>query len=284
MPLLAIARFAREKVKVVLTGWGGDEIFMGYPTFQAHCLASFYRLLPGLVSRKLIPEIVARLPVSDKYLSLEFKARRFLLGMDLSPEKQHLAWMGYFSQEEIAGLLRGSLPDHDAFFRQVLDDLRAPDTLSRILELDARLFMEGNGLFQADRMSMLASLEARVPLLNPEVAHWGNQLAWQIKMPHGRLKSLLKDVGKKYLPAALLRKPKKGFGPPTSQWVRGPLKKSVEETLSPERLAGHGLLDPQTVRRLLADHQERRADNGRKIWSLVSLQLWLEKYVLGGSK
>ena len=204
--------------------------------------------------------------------------------MDLSPEKQHLAWMGYFSQEEIAGLLRGSLPDHDAFFRQVLDDLRAPDTLSRILELDARLFMEGNGLFQADRMSMLASLEARVPLLNPEVAHWGNQLAWQIKMPHGRLKSLLKDVGKKYLPAALLRKPKKGFGPPTSQWVRGPLKKSVEETLSPERLAGHGLLDPQTVRRLLADHQERRADNGRKIWSLVSLQLWLEKYVLGGSK
>jgi asparagine synthase (glutamine-hydrolysing) len=278
LPLLAIARFARRKVKVVLTGWGGDEMFMGYPTLQAHRLASFYRWLPGPLSRRLIPAIVAGLPVSDKYLSLEFKARRFLSGVWLPPERRHLAWMGYFDQAEAAALLSAPGPDPDAFFRQILDELRAPDTLSRILELDARLFMEGNGLFQADRMSMLASLEARVPLLNPDVAEWANGLAWPRKMPHGRLKSLLKDLGKKYLPPRLLRKPKKGFGPPTSQWLRGPLKKAAEAVLAPERLEGHGLLRPGPVRALWAEHQERRADNGRKLWCLISLQLWRERY------
>lgn len=284
VPLLALSRFARRQVTVALTGWGGDEIFMGYPTLKAHRLARLYRLLPGWLGRDLVPALVRRLPVSDRYMSFEFRAKRFLAGMDQPSELQHLAWMGYFTSEELPALLqpawRERLGAPRNFLADVVADLRAKEPLDRILELDSRLFLEGNGLFQADRMSMLASLEARVPLLNPELSDWANALPWTAKMPGLRLKHLLKQLAKRMLPSRIVSKPKKGFGPPTAQWVRGPLAVQVRDILSPERLHAAGMLNVREVSRLLAEHQTRTADHGRRIWALVSLQLWLERYMV----
>ena len=276
MPLLAISRFAQKKVKTVLTGMGGDEIFIGYPTFVAHKFAFLLKCFPPVMLKRLFPWLIAQLPVSDAYLNLGFKAQRFLLGAGLSPEKRHLAWMGYFGPEELPRITRGKLTGDSPFLEDVVGSLRAPDTLSRLLELDLRLFAEGNGLFQTDRMSMLASLEARVPLYNPAVAQWANSLACDCKMPGLRLKSLLKDVAADKLPEKLLRKPKKGFGPPVSQWLRGGMKKIAGEILDRDRLAASGWIAPEPVRQLWDDHQARKADNGRKLWCVLSLQYWLE--------
>jgi asparagine synthase (glutamine-hydrolysing) len=282
LPLLVISRFARDQVKAVLTGWGGDEVFMGYPTLKAHRLAHFYRRLPFWLGKGLIPWFIRRLPVSDAYMSLEFKAKRFLAGMESRPEMQHLAWMGYFNPEEVSGVFRPEFRDRlrqpEKFLRNIVAQLRAQETPDRILELDTRLFLEGNGLFQADRMSMLASLEARVPLLNPDLSDWVNGLSWRIKMPGLCLKRLLKGLAKPRLPAEIVDKPKKGFGPPTSRWVRGPLAAEVRQTLAPDRLKSTSLLDSAAVARLLEEHQSHKVDHGRKIWALLSLQLWLENY------
>lgn len=282
LPLLVISRFAREQVKVVLTGWGGDEVFMGYPTLKAHRIAQWYRLLPAGIGQGLIPGVVRHLPVSDRYMSFEFKAKRFLSGMNLPPEMQHLTWMGYFSLDELTHLYRPEIRERlltpEGFLAQVVSGLKSRNLLDRIQELDTRLFLEGNGLFQADRISMMASLEARVPLLNPELSDWASALPWNLKMPRLRLKHLLKELATSCLPRRVVTKPKKGFGPPTSQWVRGPLAAEVRETLAPERLRSGGLLDPAAVARLLTEHQMRKADHGRKIWALVSLQQWLDHY------
>lgn len=103
LPLYILSKLTRDEVKVTLTGWGGDELFAGYPTYSAHRLAETYRRLPGILTKSVIPTLVNRLPVSDKYMSFEFKAKRFIQGMDLSPEEQHFLWMGYFGE---AGKLR----------------------------------------------------------------------------------------------------------------------------------------------------------------------------------
>jgi asparagine synthase (glutamine-hydrolysing) len=285
LPLLAICRHARREVKVVLTGWGGDELFAGYPTYLAHRLARIYRALPKALRQGLIPWFVDRLPVSQGYMSFEFKAKRFIRGSELPPELQHCLWMGYFDPAglgdlltpEIAGRLETS-PLAPAL--GMLGELTETDVVDRIMHLDTRLFLEGNGLFQADRMSMAASLEARVPLLNATVRAFAAPLPAGVKMRGGRIKGLLRESLRPWLPPRIIDKPKKGFGPPGAAWLRGFLGETMEAVLAPARLAGQGVLRPEAVWRLIREHKHGAADHGRVLWALLGFQLWYDRHIL----
>ena len=254
VPLLALSEFARQDVKVVLTGWGGDEVFAGYPTLKAHRLAETYRKLPPWLRESLIPAIVRRLPVSDKYMSFDFKAKRFIKGMECPPEVQHLLWMSCFDFEELDRLFlpevaRELQSEAVAFASGLVSRDGDGDKYDRILRLDSKTFLEGNGLFQVDRMTMGASLEARVPLLNRDLACWVNALPALVKAPGGRPKELMRSVLRPHLPRRIIDKPKKGFGPPTSTWLRGSFAPVMQDILSPEALAAHGVFDVVYIRR-----------------------------------
>ncbi|HNQ22741.1 MAG TPA: asparagine synthase (glutamine-hydrolyzing) [Phycisphaerae bacterium] len=286
LPLLALARRARGHVRVVLTGWGGDELFAGYPTCVAHRWAQVYRRLPRWLGNVAVPALVAHLPSSDKYMSLEFRARRFITGMDLPPEQQHFRWMEYFEGEEARRLFRPEVqaalePDPLHSMHRMLAGLPETDLLDRILHVDAVSFLEGNGLFQADRMTMAASLEARVPLLNRDVFAFGSALPASTKMRRGRLKELLRRSMRGRLPERILRKPKKGFAPPGAAWLRGPLAGTLRQVLDRARLEAAGVLDALPVQRLIDEHLNRSADHARKLWALLSFQLWYEHWIAG---
>lgn len=285
LPLFALSRLARNHVKVVLTGWGGDELFGGYPTYKAHRLAVLYRRLPSVLSQRVIPSLVERLPVSDGYMSFQFKAKRFVKGMDRSPEEQHFMWMGYFSAEGISRLFRKEILGnmvHAAPFPpvRVLEGLHEENLLDRIMHLDALTFLEGNGLFQTDRMTMAASLEARVPLLNREMVDFVAALPAALKMHGGQLKAVLKEVLRPLLPSHILRLPKKGFGPPSSVWLRSALSDVIEACFTQKRVEESGLYTYMEVRRLIDEHRSRKADHGRNLWLLLSYQLWHDKFIL----
>jgi asparagine synthase (glutamine-hydrolysing) len=286
LPLLALSEFSREHVKVVLTGWGGDEIFAGYPTYQAHQLSALYRKLPKLLANTLIPAVVQRLPVSDKYFSLEFKAKRFIRGMDLSPEFQHFIWMEYFGESELRKLFKREIIEQirgDTLnpVRQVLGELSEPDIVSRIMHLDTLFFLEGNGLFEVDRMTMAASLEARVPLLNMGLLSYVNSLETKLKMHGGCLKGLLKKVLAPHLPERILNKPKKGFAPPSSIWLRGIFSQKFESLFSREKVESLGIFHYSEIQKMFQMHQTRKADYGRQLWALLSFQLWYDKFISG---
>ncbi|BAE48923.1 asparagine synthase (glutamine-hydrolyzing) [Paramagnetospirillum magneticum] len=286
VPLLMLSRFAREHVTVVLTGWGGDEVLAGYPTLTAHRVASLYRRLPGMLAHGLVPALVDRLPVSDKYLSFEFKARRFLRGMKLTPEQQHFLWMGYFDDAFKHALLTPDVTaqvaqqDSLAHFAGMAAGMAEPTLTDRIMHLDFRYFLHGNGLFQADRMTMAASLEARVPLLNKQMLDFALPLPAGLKMAGGTPKGLLKKALAPHLPPAILSKPKKGFGPPSGHWVRSVFGPLLDHLFSRERIEAQGILNHATVARLLAEHRELKADHGRTLWALMSLQLWYDRFIL----
>lgn len=284
LPLLALSRRAAEEMRVVLTGWGGDELFAGYPTYRAHGLARFYRRMPRLVSRYMLPAVVGRLPVSDRYMSFEFKARRFLRGMDLPPELQHFLWMGYFDDADKSRLLAPEVLEQvqSPTLQPVIDrlaELPERETVDRIMHLDALFFLEGNGLFQADRMTMAASLEARVPLLNRDVFDFVSALPLDIRMHRGQLKELLRSVMRPHLPPTILDKPKKGFGPPSAAWVRGPLAATIDRVLAREKIEQQGMLCYDEVRHLIDEHRARRADHGRNLWAVLSLQMWYDRWI-----
>ena len=284
LPLLALSGFAREHVKVVLTGWGGDEIFAGYPTYRAHQFSTLYRKLPKILTKTLIPAIVNRLPVSDKYFSFEFKAKRFIRGMGISPELQHFIWMEYLGESEIRKLFRKEIieqvqGDTLSPARQILEELSEPDLVSRIMHLDTLFFLEGNGLFEVDRMTMVASIEARVPMLNIDLLSYVNSLETKVKMPGGRLKELLKKILSPHLPDRILNKPKKGFAPPSSIWLRGILSKKFDSVLSREKVESLGIFNYSEIKDMLQKHRDHKADFGRPLWALLSFQLWYDKFI-----
>src|SRR5262249_12030940 len=107
IPLYYLSRFAREHVKVVLTGEGGDEVFAGYQTYVASRLAQWYRSLPGSMARSMVPRLVDLLPVSHRRLSFDYKAKRFVRGALQSAPRAHLSWKEIFNEEAKAKLYAG---------------------------------------------------------------------------------------------------------------------------------------------------------------------------------
>jgi asparagine synthase (glutamine-hydrolysing) len=279
IPTYLLSAFTRQHVKVALGGDGGDELFAGYPTLQAHRLASYYLRAPRALRAGVIEPVVRRLPVSRENLSFDFRAKRFVAGAAEPVALRHAMWMGSFASEERAAVLspdvRAALPDEVTWADSVHG---ARDTLEQLLLMDMRLYLENDILVKLDRASMMASLEARVPLLNRDFVEHATRLPLDLKLRRLRSKFLLKRALRGVLPDRILDRPKKGFGIPVADWFRGPLKQQMREVLSPERLRREGYFEAATVGALIDDHLTGRRDNRKQLWTLFAFELWREGY------
>ena len=287
IPTYLLSEFTRRSVKVALGGDGGDELFAGYPTMQAHRLAGFYGRAPRVVRRGLVEPLVRRLPVSRGNLSFDFRAKRFVSGAKFPVAERHERWMGSFAAEDRAGLLSAEMREAVARSRSGAPQEAAAagprDPLNQVLLLDMRLYLENDILVKLDRASMMASLEARVPLLNNDFVEYATGLPLDMKLRGLRSKFLFKRALRGLLPEAILRRPKKGFGIPVADWFRGPLREQMLSVLSPERMAHKGFFDPAAVGGLVRDHLEGRRDNRKQLWTLFAFELWHDGYLARSS-
>jgi len=277
VPTFAISRFARKHVTVALGGDGGDELFAGYPTFQAEKISGIYRMLPGFIRRGLIEPLAHLMPVSDDNMSFDFKVRQFLKGAHVGDLSRHIIWSGSFSPGELSRLLTFDVPD------ELYGDLsrhvnNAGKTDNRLLYLYKKLYMAEDVLTKVDRASMAASLETRSPFLDHELVEFVARLPYEMKLKGFKMKYLLKKAMAPELPAGIANRPKKGFGIPVAKWFKGPLKKTLLETLSVDRIRKEGLFKPAEVLKLVKDHVEGRADNRKKLWTLFMFENWMERW------
>jgi asparagine synthase (glutamine-hydrolysing) len=290
IPTYLLSRFTREHVKVALGGDGGDELLAGYPTLIAHRLAQPYGVLPGFVRRGLVPAAVRRLPVSMNNISFDFKARRFVAGAGLPVGERHVRWMGSFAAEAVPGLLAPELattlrrPPAEAIVAEHLAAQPLRRELNRVLYLDMKLYLENDILVKLDRASMMASLEARVPLLNAGFVDHVARLPLDVKLRGLRSKYLLKRALRGVLPDEILNRPKKGFGIPVAKWFRGPLRELLLDTLHQDRVRREGFFQWPAVERLLREHLEGRADHRKELWTLFIFQRWHETWVAGAAQ
>ena len=284
IPTYLLSVFTRRHVKVALGGDGGDELFAGYPTMQAHRLAGFYNRAPRLLRSRLVPAVVRRLPVSHNNLSVDFRAKRFVSGARHSVADRHQRWMGSFAPEERTALLSAEVRAHlEANGRNdptatALEGAGLADPLNQVLLMDMRLYLENDILVKLDRASMMASLEGRVPLLNNDFVEHVTRLPLNLKLRGMRSKFLFKRALRGLLPDNILRRPKKGFGIPVAQWFRGPLKDQMLEVLSPSNLAREGLFDPGVTSTIVNDHLQGKRDNRKQLWTLFVFELWHQRY------
>lgn len=276
-----LARFARETVKVVLTGDGADEILAGYP--WRHEPDSGPGARPAAFARGLALSVVrswrgSRAGRPGFLHELPARLRRQLF----QPAERYAELVCAFTPEQMRHLAH---PDLVATAAQAWADgplLRAfattpgSDEINRRLRVDVATSLVDEMLVKVDRTTMAAGLEARVPFLDRGLVEWALAQPGPDQVHGGRGKRVLRRALARRLPEVAAR-PKHGFDLPLGPWLRGPLRDLVADALHPDRVRSRGLLAPGAVERLVAAHRDGRGDHSRKLLSLLALELWLER-------
>lgn len=280
IPNFLLSRFARKTVTVALGGDGGDEIFMGYPTFQAHRVANALARIPAAVRDGIIAPVVNRLPVSLGHWSFDYRLKRFVAGLGFPPGHRDLVWIGAFRPDELSDVLT---PDAYAHVRDAgfaLEDRFLADVQNRpLLEQSAYLYQKtyltDDILVLKDRASMFLSLELRAPFLDYRVVDFVNHLPIRMKLRRFTSKYLLKQLMAPRLPPEAVWRKKKGFGVPVARWLRsGSGRDLVLDTLSPRALRSIGFFNVAAVERLIGEHFEKRSDHRKQLWALLVFMWW----------
>jgi asparagine synthase (glutamine-hydrolysing) len=283
IPTFLVSRFAREEVKVALTGDGGDELFGGYNRhFQAPRLWERLQMVPGplrlaaaaslgLVPQRVWQRAAAMLPARHRHLGGKANKALRLAGNANSFDDIYSAFLDEWSGE--ASPVRG----YRAAGRELDLDLGdgVPDT-TRIMYCDAVSYLPDDILCKVDRASMAVSLETRVPFLDHRVAELAARIPLAMKVRDGTGKHILRQLLYRHLPEKLFDRPKAGFAVPVGEWIRGPLREWAEELLDPVRMSSEGWVDAAIVRRRWDDHLAGRRDSTHAIWAVLMFQAWLE--------
>jgi len=284
LPTYLLCRFCRKYVTVALSGDGGDELFAGYYTYQAHRLARLYTLIPRLVRQGVLEKLINRLPVSTDNFSLDFRAKKFISGIGYPEEIRHYVWMGSFTPDEKTDLLqpdfRKAIAGHDEFsvIRNYLRSAPVEDWLDAVLYLDMKLYLQEDLLAKVDRASMANALEVRVPFLDHEFVNFATRLPSHLKLRGLQTKWLLKQSSQKLLPSSIINRPKKGFGIPVAKWINAELRPLFTEIFAQDKIKAQGIFNPVCIQRLLQEHWSGAFDHRKKLWTLFMFQMWFSRY------
>ncbi|MCY7348494.1 MAG: asparagine synthase (glutamine-hydrolyzing) [Pyrinomonadaceae bacterium] len=284
IPTLLLSRFVKKHVTVALGGDGGDEIFAGYPMYFAHKIANIYGKIPRVLRSGLIEPIVNNLPVSSKNLSFDYKAKRFVAASKYDAVTRHHSWFGSFSIEAQNDLLTEDiLADTSSDIYQDAKDLLqitdAPTEIERMQFLDLNFYLAEDILTKVDRASMAVSLEVRAPFLDPRVAQFAASLPLEYKLRGRQGKYILKKAVAPLLPKNILHRPKKGFGIPIAEWLKGRLNPLMHDLLASDRLKNQGLFDEKFVQKLIKEHETNVASHHKQLWTLLVFQLWFDNFL-----
>ncbi len=277
---LLMCEAARDRgVKVILSGMGADELFGGYRKHVASVMAGKYSKLPA-APRAGVRFAVDRLPVSVSGRGLRYArwAKRFLTFAELAEEPRFRRSYTLYDPDELAALISPDLAGHVGevveAHSEVYHDNALRDEVNRMCLADTRLFLPGLNLAYTDRASMAASVEVRVPFVDPLVVDAAFSIEGRDKIRHRQGKLALKRAAESWLPREIVYRPKASFSAPLRAWVRHDLREVINDTLAGGELVKLGMIRADSLQRLIRDEQAGREDNAKQIWQLLTLEQW----------
>jgi asparagine synthase (glutamine-hydrolysing) len=282
-----ICSAAREKLTVILSGMGGDEVFAGYPRHLAAQLTRPVEVLPAGLRRTLRESLEGRLTMGPpgRMRGPRRNLMQVVRGLDQPLVERYLTYCAYYRPDELSELLSADLrreqeaSDPLARHRSHAERVRGEHWINQLLYIDLKTFLPCLNLTYTDKMSMAASTEVRVPLLDDEVVALAGTIPPELKLRRLRQKYVLKRAMEEVLPRNVIWRPKAGFGAPLRAWLGGELRPMVEDLLSPDTVRERGLFDPAGVERLIRDNDAGRSDNALRIWTLLVLELWQRSFL-----
>ena len=263
LPTYLLCQHARRQVTVALGGDGADELLAGYDPFRALRYARWYeKLVPKPVHRG-VSLAVARLPVSHRYMSFDFRLKRTLRGLDYPAHLWLPVWMAPLAPSELAELFQAPV-DLDEVYSEAIDawdGCASADPIERTVAFYIRLYLQDDILVKVDRASMLHSLEVRAPFLDCELVDFMRRLPARMKLRGGVSKYILRRAAEPLLPQEVLTRSKQGFAVPVGQWF-------ADHSIRPDTNIG---LNPIFWRRLLDEHTQHRSDHRIALQALQAL-------------
>ncbi|MBM4401637.1 MAG: asparagine synthase (glutamine-hydrolyzing) [Candidatus Cloacimonetes bacterium] len=278
VPMFLLAREASKKVKVVLTGEGGDELFAGYKENFPYHLASLFSILPKNARLKLA-KIVARLPgVTGKtrlYRSIlpeKERAQHILYDIFRFTDKRKL----YPPTRQVYS---SNFLNSLNFFDQRWEKVKDWDWLSAMQYLETKIWLDDDPLLKADKMLMANSLEGRVPILDYRLVELAFSIPWQLRAKNGVEKYILRQAFADILPQDIFARKKQAFEIPIKKWLREDLKFLIDESLSKKEIEKVGFFQWTEIEKILATHYSGKKDFAYEIWALLCFQLWHKIFI-----
>lgn len=276
IPTGYVSKYARQNVKMALTGDGGDEVLSGYTVYQGEKFAHQYQKLPGFI-RKGIPGTVN---FSSKLLrgGLKYKLNRISSVAEASNQdftsrlKSKVSWLENKRLFELLGSSSGYLSIDD-YLSDTFNQCNYQDPFYKMMYFNLKVSLPFDMLVKVDRMSMAHSLETRIPFLDYRLVELMVKVSKKIKMEGYERKSVLRNTVGKTLPYSVLNAPKKGFVVPLREWFKA---KSFEKNLSKLHKEDFGL-NSSVIKQIAKDNQQGKKDYGYFIWMLFVLKNWLDK-------
>lgn len=289
---LLISREASRDVKVLLSGQGADELFGGYRLYLAHQLAVSVGRWPIPADALLgyAAKRVARLPTGlfgvskGRRLAVARYLRTIGQASVLEPGYAFIRMRGYYDEQAQMRLYsKGTLNEmrtFDAESRHREHLANAPRAgLNQLLYLDMKTFLPDLNLTYMDKMSSSASVEARVPFLDNEVAELAARIPERLKLRNGIGKYILREAMRGIVPDSVLRREKAGFSAPIRSWLRAELRPLVMDLLGEERVYRRGYFNPSVVNRMVLDNAGGKDDQPLRVWALLTFELWHQAFL-----
>ena len=274
--LYFVSKIASEYVKVVLSGEGADELFGGYNIYHEPDDLAAYQKLP-LFLRRAAAAVAKALPFS-------FRGKSFLIRGAQTIEENFIGNCSMFTMEEKRRLLKPGLPctRPQEVTKPVYDRAQGLDDVTKMQLLDINVWLAGDILLKADRMSMANSLELRVPFLDKEVFAVASRIPRRLRVNRENTKVAMRKAALRRLPTATAQKKKLGFPVPTRVWLREERYYNIVRQAFESETAAQFFQTKELVA-LLDEHRAGRRDNNRKIWTIYVFLIWYDIYFNGAT-
>ena len=281
IPMYFVTKLAKDYVKVVLTGQGADETFCGYHRYYGERYGNLYRRIPISIQNLFLKNIIEALPRQERIKravrsigNREISERFVQVYSVFNKKMKNMLWL-HGHKQYISDSKSIEIVD---YWRNGLEEL---DPLIQMSTIDSRLSLADDLLIYGDKMSMINSIEARVPFLDHEFISVAESLPASMRINGFTRKYILKKVMAKWLPNEIIKRKKRGFETPMDRWFRKELSGYISDILLSDNSACKIYFHSKSINILINDHISGRQDNSRQLFCLLSFDLWHKQYIEG---
>jgi len=280
LPTYLLSKFAKQYVKVALSGDGADELFAGYAPFKFINYLNLLTYIPKSIGGSL-SSIMEKLPSKDNYMSYHFILKHVSRGFGWAPNQQVFRWMSPFSDKNIYKLLQKDFTEeyltHNSLDK-IIPNRKNTEITNDLSEIFMQHYLPNDILTKVDRSSMFNGLEVRSPFLSKSIVDFSLKLPNKLKINNRKTKLLLRVLSEKKLPKIIGERQKHGFAIPLAKMMRESLKEKIEDTLLSSNIKLDHIFDRKNIELLLKDHW-KGIDNRKPIWAIYMLHKTTEKLI-----